>query len=397
MFEQIETAPNDPILGLGERFSADPRPGKLDLTSGVYKDETGVVTKFACVTAAELRYLAGEHTKVYLPIDGAPAYTASVQDLVFGPHAVVTADRLRTTQTPGGTGALALIAHLLTQTVGPRRVWLSRPTWPNHGPVFRTAGHELAEYRYYRAEDRSLDAEGMLADLGQVAAGDVVVVHGCCHNPTGRDLTPELWAEVAALLAARGAVLIVDLAYLGLADGLVEDGMFLGAVLRSGVEAFVCTSFSKNIGLYRERVGALTVVAGDGATADAVQSNVKKVVRVLWSNPPSLGGQVVATVLTDDALRAQWYGELDALRTRLNGLRATLAAAIAASGLAGFDGIATERGMFTLTGLSPTQVEWLRAERGIYLVDSGRANVAGLTEATIPVLVAGLCDAAGRA
>jgi aspartate/tyrosine/aromatic aminotransferase len=234
----------------------------------------------------------------------------------------------------------------------------------------------------------------MLADLEGVAEGDVVVLHGCCHNPTGRDLTPELWEQVCTLLAQRRAVALVDLAYLGLAEGLVEDGAFLATVLGSGVEGFVCTSFSKNIGLYRERVGALTVVAGDGATATAVQSNVKRTVRVLWSNPPSLGGQVVATVLGDDQLRAQWHGELADLRDRLNGLRATLAKAIVDAGLPGFDGIDSERGMFTLTGLSPSQVEWLRVERGIYLVDDGRANVAGLTDATIPTLVAGLSVAA---
>lgn len=394
MFEAIAPVPADPILGLGERVRADARPDKLDLTSGVYKDETGRVPKFACIAEAERRYLATEDTKVYLPIDGAPAFTEAAQTLVFGPHAALTGDRLRTTQTTGGTGGLALTAHLLAQTVGPRKVWLSQPTWPNHPSVFRAAGHELAAYRYYRSEDRSLDAPGLLEDLQGVAEGDVVILHGCCHNPTGRDLTPALWEQISELLAERRAVALVDLAYLGLADGLVEDGAFLASVLASGVEAFVCISFSKNIGMYRERVGALTVVAGDGPTADAVQSNVKRTVRVLWSNPPSLGGQAVATVLHDDGLRAQWHTELTQLRDRLNGLRATLAKAIANAGLPGFEGIDTERGMFTLTGLSPAQVEWLRVERGIYLVDDSRANVAGLTEATIPVLVDALAAAA---
>src|SRR5690606_2030696 len=200
------------------------------------------------------------------------------------------------------------------------------------------------------------DADGLLEDLGRVGAGDLVLLHGCCHNPTGRDLTPELWVEIARWLAARGAVAMIDLAYLGLADGLAEDGAFLGPVLATGVEAFVATSFSKNLGMYRERVGALTVVAGDSTVAEAVQSNVKRTVRVLWSNPPSLGGQAVATVLDQPALREQWYGELAQLRDRLNGLRVSLAKAIAEAGLHGFEGIETERGMFTLTGLTPEQV-----------------------------------------
>jgi aspartate/tyrosine/aromatic aminotransferase len=394
VFEQIPAVPPDAILGLAALFRADDRAGKLDLTAGVYKDETGRVPKFACIAEAERRYLATEDTKVHLPIDGAPTFTAATQELVLGSIATLDTDRLRTTQTPGGTGALALVAHTLAQTVGPRRMWLSAPTWPNHPSIFQAAGHELAAYRYYRAADRSLDAEGMLDDLSRVERGDVVLLHGCCHNPTGRDLTPALWRDVAALLAERGAVALVDLAYLGLADGLAEDGAFLADVLVDGLEAFVCTSFSKNLGMYRERVGALTVVAGDGEVAEAVQSNVKKAVRVLWSNPPSLGGQAVATVLADAELRADWLVELGELRGRLNGLREALAKAIADAGLEGFAGIETERGMFTLTGLTPAQVAWLREERAIYLVGDSRANVAGLTEATIPVLVEGLREAA---
>lgn len=390
MFEQFSLAPPDPILGLGDRIRADGRPGVLDLTSGVYKDETGRVPKFTCIATAEQRYLADEDTKVYLPIEGTAAYNAAVEALVF-PGA--SSERLATTHTPGGTGALALVAHTVAQTIGPRTVWVSAPTWPNHPSVFRTAGHDIAEYRYYRTEDRSLDAEGLLADLAGVGAGDLVVLHGCCHNPTGRDLTPELWTEVCALLAQRGAVALVDLAYLGLADGLVEDGAFLSTVLSSGVEAFVTTSFSKNLGMYRERVGALTVVAGDGDVAAVVQSNVKRTVRVLWSNPPSLGAAAVATVLGDAELTAQWHTELAELRDRLNGIRASLARSLGEAGLEGFAGVDTERGMFTLTGLTPAQVEWLRVECGVYLVDNGRANVAGLREDTIPVLVEGLVAA----
>jgi aspartate/tyrosine/aromatic aminotransferase len=396
VFDQIPAVPPDAILGLAALFKADDRPGKLDLTAGVYKDETGRVPKFACIAEAERRYLETEDTKVYLPIDGAPAFTAATQELVFGPISALDPDRLRTTQTPGGTGALALVAHALAQTVGPRRVWLSDPTWPNHPSIFEAAGHAVTTYRYYRSGDRSLDADGLLEDLSRVERGDVVLLHGCCHNPTGRDLTPALWRSVAALLAERGAVALVDLAYLGLADGLEEDGAFLADVLVEGLEAFVCTSYSKNLGMYRERVGALTVVAGDGAVAEAVQTNLKRTVRSLWSNPPSLGGQAVATVLTDPELRADWLVELSELRGRLNGLRVTLAKAIADAGLEGFAGIESERGMFTLTGITPAQVDWLREERAIYLVGNSRANVAGLTDATIPTLVDALGEVAAR-
>jgi aspartate aminotransferase len=393
VFEQFPLAPPDPILGLGDRIRTDGRPNVLDLTSGVYKDETGRVPKFACIATAEQRYLAAEDTKVYLPIEGGAAFNEAVEALVF-PDAPT--ERLATTQTPGGTGALALVAHLVAQTVGPGRVWVSAPTWPNHASVFRTAGHDIAEYRYYRAEDRALDTDGLLADLAGVGRGDLVVLHGCCHNPTGRDLTPDLWSEVSTLLARRGAVALVDLAYLGLADGLAEDGAFLATVLASGVEAFVTTSFSKNLGMYRERVGALTVVAGDSGVAETVQSNVKKTVRVLWSNPPSLGAAAVATVLGDAGLTAQWHTELAELRDRLNGIRSSLAASLEEAGLDGFTGVDTERGMFTLTGLTPSQVEWLRVECGIYLVDNGRANVAGLREDTIPLLVEGIVSATSQ-
>lgn len=393
MFEQIEAVPPDPILGLGERFRADPRPEKLDLTVGVYKDETGVTPKFESVRRAEQRVLEAETTKVYLPIPGSGEYADQVTGLVFGD---ALGDRGRTTQSPGGTGALAVAARTLAMTLGPRRVWLSQPTWANHEGVFANAGHTIERYRYYRAAERELDFDAMVEDLGSAGVGDVVVLHGCCHNPTGRDPSLEQWAQLADLLVDRGLVAVVDLAYLGLARGLRKDAEFLGPLLGAGAELFVATSFSKNLGMYRERVGALTLVARDGSTAEAVQSNVNRAVRTMYSNPPSFGASVAATVLADPELRGLWHDEVAAMRDRLNGIRAELARALSASGLPGYEGLADEYGMFTLTGLTPAQVEWLREERAVYLVGSGRANVAGLDESTIPRFVEALRDAGAR-
>ncbi len=392
MFERIEAAPPDPILGLSEQFRTDPRPGKLDLTAGVYRDEAGATPVFDCVKEAELRYLDSEVTKAYHPIAGPDAFGAQVEGLVFGASGV-EGGRLRTSQTPGGTGALAVVARLLASTLGPRRVWLPEPTWANHDPLFHAAGHELARYRYYSFEGRRLDPGAMFADLSGAEPGDAVLVHGCCHNPTGRDLGSDQWRELADLLAERDLVGIVDFAYLGMARGVVEDTEFLSPLAAGGADLLVGVSFSKNMGLYRERVGALTVVGRDSGVAEAVQSNVKRAVRTLYSNPPSFGGSVAATVLADPGLRSRWQIELTGLRDRLNSVRRALAEAVAVAGLEGFEGIDDEYGMFTLTGASDAQVRWLREERAMYLVSGGRANIAGLTDATIPHFVEALRDA----
>lgn len=396
MFERIEAAPPDPILGLAEQIRSDPRSGKLDLTAGVYRDETGATPVFGCVKEAELRHLGSETTKAYHPIAGPETFASQVEALVFGASGV-EGERLRTSQTPGGTGALAVIARLLAVTLGSRRVWLSDPTWANHDPLFRAAGHEPVRYRYYRFEGRCLDPDAMFADLSRAEAGDVVLVHGCCHNPTGRDLGPEHWRELAALLLERDLVGVVDFAYLGMARGIAQDSEFLSSLASGVADLLVCVSFSKNMGLYRERVGALTVVGRDAAVAEAVQSNVKRAVRTLYSNPPSFGGSVAARVLADPGLRSRWESELSELRDRLNGIRRSLAKAVADAGLEGFEGVDDEFGMFTLTGASDAQVRWLREERAIYLVSGGRANIAALTDATIPRFVEALSEARSKA
>lgn len=388
MFADVSPAPPDPILGIAERFNADPNPDKIDLTVGVYRDETGRTPIFEAARTAEFRFLEAEVTKSYLPIDGPAAFAAGVNGLLFGPGPL--AFTARTTQTPGGTGALAVAGHYLHTHQPQSTVWLSNPTWPNHKPIFETAGLQVAAYRYYDPATRELLFDAMVEDLRGAQPGDTVVLHGCCHNPTGRDLDAEQWAVIGDLLAERGLIGIVDIAYLGLADGIEPDRAFLTPLAERGTDLLICSSFSKNMGLYRERVGGLTIVAPDPAVAEAVQSNIKVTVRAIYSNPPSLGGAIVANVLDDPVLRAQWLDELAVLRDRLNGLRAQFATAATAAGLTELNGIADERGMFCLTATTPEQVARLRDEFGIYLVGSGRANVAALDADTIPRVVAAL-------
>jgi aspartate/tyrosine/aromatic aminotransferase len=353
----------------------------------VYRDETGKTPIFDAVRTAEFRYLEAETTKSYLPIDGPKAFADLVDEMVFGADAAAAGLVTRTTQTPGGTGALSVAAHFLARQRPDAKAWVSAPTWPNHKPIFEVAGLATADYRYYDPASRQMTFDAMVADLQHAAPGDIVVLHGCCHNPTGRDLDLDQWSVVGDLLVERQLTGLVDLAYLGLAEGIETDRAFLALLAAKRAELLVCTSFSKNMGLYRERVGGLTVVTDTESSADAVQSNIKATVRAIYSNPPSLGGGIVATVLGDPNLKAQWLAELVALRDRLNGLRVEFAKAASEAGLSELTGIAEERGMFCLTGLTPAQVERLRAEQGVYVLGSGRANVAALNHANIPRVV----------
>jgi aspartate/tyrosine/aromatic aminotransferase len=390
VFDHVTPAPPDPILGLVERFVADPNPTKLDLTAGVYRDETGKTPIFDAVRTAEFRYLEAETTKSYLPIDGPKAFGDLVDEMVFGADARAAGLVTRTSQTPGGTGALAVAGHFLARQRPDRKVWISAPTWPNHKPIFETAGLAVEQYRYYDPATRQMTFDAMVEDLRGATAGDTVVLHGCCHNPTGRDLDLDQWSVIGDLLVERELTGLIDLAYLGLAEGIETDRAFLAPLAAKGVELLVCTSFSKNMGLYRERVGGLTVITDTDSSADAVQSNIKATVRAIYSNPPSLGGGIVATVLGDPELKARWLEELAALRDRLNGLRVEFAKAASEAGLSDLTGIAEERGMFCLTGITPEQVERLRADEGIYVLGSGRANVAALDRSNIPRVVAAL-------
>jgi aspartate/tyrosine/aromatic aminotransferase len=370
-------APPDPILGLAEAARADTRSGKINLSSGVFVDETGTTPVLPSVTEAERRILAAGRSKLYRPIDGEAAFRDAVRDLVFTPeHEVVRSGRVAVSQTPGGTGGLRVAADFIRQTGGGGTIWMSQPTWPNHPQLFSLTGFRIREYPYTDPTGRRIDEAALLAALGEASPGDVVLLHGSCHNPTGVDPSPELWRKIGDLVEARRLLPLVDFAYQGFGDGLREDADWMDELL-------VSTSYSKSFALYNERVGALLLVAGSTAEAAAAQSHVKIAIRSNYSNPPSHGGDIVATILADPDLRARWEIELAAMRARIQANRAALVESITARGIPGdWEPIATQRGMFALLGLSLEQVARLREEHAVYLVGRGRINVAGFTSAT---------------
>ncbi|MCW0341951.1 Aspartate aminotransferase [Pantoea ananatis] len=391
MFESISAAPADPILGLADLFRADDRPNKINLGIGVYKDETGKTPVLTSVKKAEQYLLEHETSKNYLSIDGLPDFAHCTQELLFGQgNALIAAGRARTAQTPGGTGALRVAADFLSKQTAVKRVWVSNPSWPNHKNVFNAAGLEVCEYQYYDAANHTLDFDGMLASLKEVKAGDVVLFHGCCHNPTGIDPTAEQWQQLAQLSLANGWLPLFDFAYQGFARGLEEDAEGLRIFAASHQELIVASSYSKNFGLYNERVGAITLVAGDAATADTAFSQVKYTIRANYSNPPSHGAAVVATILGNDALRTIWQQELSDMRQRIQRMRQLFVNTLEDKGAQqDFSFIIKQNGMFSFSGLTKDQVIRLREEFGVYAVNSGRVNVAGMT----PDNMSALCEA----
>lgn len=391
MFEQVTAAPPDSILGLTEAFKKDARPEKLNLSVGVFKDDKGRTPVLKCVKEAERRLLEGESSKTYLSIEGSPEYGRAVRELMFGAdHEIVRSNRACTAQCPGGTGALRVAADFVKKMFPSSTAWFSTPTWPNHQGIFKSAGLAVASYPYFDAAKNGLDLTGMIAALNTVAAGDVVVLHGCCHNPSGVDPTPEQWTQIADVVLGRGALPLLDFAYQGFGRGLKEDSVGLLTLARPGAEMLVASSFSKNFGLYNERVGALTLVAKDAAVAETALSQIKTCIRTNYSNPPSHGGAVVATVLNDATLRQQWDAELAEMRNRINGMR-TLFQKTMESRNTGRDWsfITQQTGMFSFSGLKPEQVDMLRDKFAIYIVRDGRINVAGMSAETMDRL----CDA----
>ena len=384
MFADLEPRAPDAILGLMERFRADERPHKVSLASGVYVDERGITPVLDTVREAEDRILETQTTKVYKPIDGDPAYLRPVRDLVFGAgHPAIGAGRVELLHTPGGTGALR-VAGDLVHTISPgAAVWLSTPTWPNHPQVFEAAGLPVRSYPYLGA-DGELDMDALIGVLRSVPAGDVVLLHGCCHNPTGIDPTAEQWAVIADVLAERRVLPLLDFAYQGFADGLTEDARGLLALLERVGTMLVASSFSKNFALYDERVGALGIVGADKAETQTLLSHAKAVVRANYSNPPAHGGEIVAAILGDDALRARWVDEVATMRGRINGNRQAFVAGLQAAGAPGdHEGLLRQRGMFSLLPLGEERVARLRDDYAIYVVGKGRVNVAGLTAANL--------------
>jgi aromatic-amino-acid transaminase len=380
LFSTVELARRDPILGLSEQFNGDPRPTKVNLGVGVYYDEDGKLPLLACVAAAEQQMADAHKPRGYLPIDGIAAYDQAVQKLVFGADSAVVRDRrVATVQAVGGTGGLKIGADFLQRLAPGAKVLISDPSWENHRALFTNAGFVVETYPYYDAEQGGVAFGAMLGALQAAAPGTVVVLHACCHNPTGYDLTPAQWTQVVDVVKARGLVAFLDMAYQGFGAGIAEDGAVIGQFLESGIDFFVATSFSKSFSLYGERVGALSVVCASADEAQRVLSQLKIVIRSNYSNPPTHGAQVVTTVLNDPTLRAQWEGELKAMRERIRRMRHLLVDKLHAAGVKrDLSFITRQQGMFSYSGLNPAQMQRLRDEFGIYGVDSGRICVAAL-------------------
>ena len=379
-FSGMEMAPADPILGLTEAFRKDPRPYKVNLGVGVFMDEKGATPVLECVRRAERILWETEKTKGYTPISGPAEYGAAVADLVFGVgfHGL-TSGAVAVAQTPGGTGALRIGAEFLKAFRVGATVWMPIPTWDNHKNVFGAAGCLVQSYPYYDPATRGVDVDAMCGALEKIPAGDVVLLHVCCHNPTGADLDAAGWARVADIAAKAGWLPFFDFAYQGFGDGLQEDRTGLLTVLQKVPEALVASSFSKNMGLYGERVGALLVVAESAKAANAALSQIKRVIRVIYSNPPKHGAALARTVLEDAELRDLWLQELDAMRQRIAGNRQLLVDGLAKRNTGcDFSFIVRQKGMFSFSGLSDAQVDFLREQKAIYMVKGGRINVAGL-------------------
>ena len=393
MFESLSAAPPDPILGLGEAFQKDPRTGKINLTIGVYQDDSGRTCILDTVKKAEARLLASETTKGYLGIDGLKDFTRLVTELSLGD--LCPADRVASVQTPGGTGALRVAADFLAVQSPAMRVWFSNPTWPNHLGIFQQAGLESKIYPYLSSDKTSLDMQGLLDTLERDARpGDGIVLHACCHNPTGIDPTVQQWQEIAELTAQRGMLPILDFAYQGFGDGPDQDQVGLRQIAARHGEYFVCSSYSKNFGLYSERVGALLGVCVARDHAEKLLSQLKLAVRVNYSNPPRHGASVVATILSDTALRQEWQAEVDGMRNRIHSMRQRFVDGMRSAGCeTDFSFLLNQKGMFSYSGLTPMQVDWLRSQKAIYLVGTGRMNVAGLTSGNLATLCTAVAEA----
>ncbi len=384
LFAAVEMAPRDPILGLNEAYNAEKNPAKVNLGVGVYFGDDGKIPLLAAVKAAEKARLEAQPPRGYQPIEGTPAYNGAVQNLMFGKDSeLLAAGRAVTCQCLGGTGALKVGADYLKRLLPDASVYISNPSWENHRALFEGAGFPVKEYAYYDAATRGVDFAGMKADLAAMPAKSIVVLHACCHNPTGADLTVAQWKEVVAAIKEKNLVAFIDMAYQGFADSIKEDAAALDLFSASGLQFFVSSSFSKSFSLYGERVGALTIVTDSKDESARVLSQVKRVIRTNYSNPPTHGGAVVATVLASPELRQMWEDELGGMRDRIRAMRTSLVANLKAEGAPNFDFINVQRGMFSYTGLTAAQVEKMRTDYGIYAVGTGRICVAALNTKNI--------------
>ena len=379
MFDSLPVLPPDSILGLAAACRADPNPDKVDLTLGVYMDETGLCPVFEAVQQAQQALVSEEQTKVYMPPQGDPDYLAGIRSLVLGEVGMASlGDRSSAVQTPGGCGAVRLGAEVLHAAAPTATVWVSDPTWPVHIPLIGSVGLQFKTYRYYSPEMKGLDFDAMISDLEDARSGDVVLLHGCCHNPSGVDPTKEQWATLAELLAERQLLPMIDFAYQGMGAGLDEDAAGIRTVLERVPEMIIAVSSSKNIGLYRERAGAVVFVGGDARAAEAMASQAVSAARRVYSMPPAHGALLAGRVLSSPALRSSWQTELGQICERINGLRGQFRDALTTATGQDFGFIGTEHGMFSFLGLSVEQAQRLREEQSVYMLDSSRINIAGL-------------------
>ncbi|KPG98801.1 amino acid aminotransferase [Pseudomonas sp. RIT-PI-r] len=385
LFSAVEMAPRDPILGLNEAFNADTRTTKVNLGVGVYCNEEGRIPLLRAVIEAETIRVAQHASRGYLPIDGIAAYDQAVQKLLFGNDSpLISAGRVITTQAVGGTGALKIGADFLKQLLPNAVVAISDPSWENHRALFETAGFPVQNYRYYDAATHDVNRAGMLDDLNALPNGSIVILHACCHNPTGVDLTPADWNNVLEMVKAKGHVPFLDMAYQGFGDGIDEDAAAVRLFAESGLTFFVSSSFSKSFSLYGERVGALSIISESKEESARVLSQVKRVIRTNYSNPPTHGASIVAAVLNSPELRAQWEAELAEMRLRIRGMREQMVALLAEKAPGrDFSFVGRQRGMFSYSGLTTEQVHRLRNEFGIYALDTGRICVAALNQSNI--------------
>ncbi|WP_289040242.1 amino acid aminotransferase [uncultured Aliiroseovarius sp.] len=385
MFTNLNAQPTDKIIALMQQFREDPREGKIDLGVGVYKNAQGVTPVMRAVKAAEKVLWDLESTKAYTALAGDPAYCRALSGLVLGDS--VAADRLAMAAQPGGTGAIHQAVELIKMASPDATIWLSAPTWPNHPSIIKHLGMKMAEYRYFDNDSRAVDFDGMIEDLKSVRAGDAVLLHGCCHNPTGANLTLPQWKEVADLIVEKGALPFIDIAYQGFGDGLEEDAAGVRLIAQTVPEALIAASCSKNFGIYRERTGLLMCISRTAEQAVITQQNLTHLNRQNFSFPPDHGARLVTMILEDDGLRAEWMTELEDVRQGMLRLRENLAGELRdRTGSDRFGFIADHRGMFSRLGATPEQVEAMRVDHGIYMVGDSRINIAGLNDETVPLL-----------
>ena len=388
MFASLKAQPADPILGLLAKYREDTNPQKIDLGVGVYKNEAGETTVLDCVKKAEQHRTDTETSKVYIGPTGSSVFNDEMAKLIFGQeHKVLAENRARTVSTPGGTGALRVAAEFIKSCKAGATIWVSNPTWANHTGLFEAAGLIVKTYPYYDYENKNLDFDGMLAALKQVSSDDAVLLHACCHNPSGMDLNQEQWQQVADVAKSVGFMPVIDMAYQGFGQGLDEDAYGLRLMAESVNEMVVCSSCSKNFGLYRERIGACTIIAESSLQADIAYSVVLSVIRVIYSMPPAHGAALVETILSSDELRNQWHRELAEMRNRINGNRQLMVDKLIEHGVTrDFSFISRQAGMFSFLGITPEQVQQLQDDYSIYMVDSSRMSIAGIANSNVDYL-----------